>query len=212
MPTAFSKVKSAFLRSSGSAALIGTLSFNVFSALAADEQSLSLFNVHNNETLDVVYKRDGKYVPDALKKIDHLLRDRVNDKMEKINPATLDRLYLIGQNIKSRYPDVSLVFHVYSGYRSPETNQQLRNTAGRGGQAVKSRHMIGDALDFAVPGVPNDKLFDLAWCTSSGGTGYYIRDNVVHIDSGKKRYWYDKKDADLLPRNWNPHNINCDKI
>ena len=41
--------------------------------------------------------------------------------------------------------------NVVSAYRSPATNEMLRRT--RGGQAEKSQHMVGKALDFYIPGV-----------------------------------------------------------
>ena len=68
MADALSKLKNTFLRHSGMVALMGALSFSLQGMAEADEQRLSLRNTHNNETLDVVYKRDGKYVPQALKR------------------------------------------------------------------------------------------------------------------------------------------------
>ncbi len=214
MADTLSKLRNTFLHHSGAVALMGALSFFVQSS-DAEEQRLSLYNTHNNETLNVVYKRDGKYVPAALKQITHLLRDRMNGQEKEISPQTLDRLYAIGQKFKARYPDVPLVFQIISGYRSPTTNGILRNDKNYGGQAKKSRHMEGDAIDYFVKGIPTRESFNIAYCTGQGGTGYYIRDKVVHIDSGlnpktgKNRVWFDAKDADLLPRDW--RNIDCAK-
>jgi len=53
-------------------------------AMGATERSLSFYMVHTKETIDVVYKRDGKYVPSGLKKLNWFMRDWRRDA-----PATL---------------------------------------------------------------------------------------------------------------------------
>lgn len=214
MADTLTNLRNTFLHHSGAVALMGALSFYAQTS-DAEEQRLSLHNTHKNESLNVVYKRDGKYVPEAMKQITHLLRDRMNGSEKDISPQTLDRLYAIGQKFKVRYPDVPLVFQIVSGYRSPSTNETLRNTKGRGGQAQGSRHLEGKALDYWVKGIPNRESFNIAYCTGKGGTGYYVRDRVVHIDpdvnpkTGNNRVWHDAKDKDLLPRGW--RDINCAK-
>ena len=34
-------------------------------------RSLALYNIHSKDTVDVVYKRDGKYVPEAMEKLNY---------------------------------------------------------------------------------------------------------------------------------------------
>lgn len=166
----------------------------------ADEpqQSLSLLNLHTKESLNVTYKRNGQYVPEALARISHLLRDHRKNEETAISPQTLDRLHAIGEVVRIKYPHIPIKFEIISGYRTPGTNQALKSNGGS--QATKSRHMIGDAIDMRVPGVSTKALRDIAWCTGSGGTGYYAHDGFVHIDSGNKRFW---------PEGWNPHDIRC---
>jgi uncharacterized protein YcbK (DUF882 family) len=72
---------------------------------------------------------------------------------------------------------------VHSGYRSPETN------AATEGAARNSLHVWGEAVDFHVPGVSIDELWQVCWkCSLSGGVGYYPG-GWVHLDVGEKRYW-----------------------
>lgn len=162
------------------------------------EQSLSLHNLHTDEMIDVVYKRDGGYIPQALERINILLRDHRRDEVADINPAILDRLHAIGVRVQRYFPEVTLTFQIVSGYRSPQTNADLRGNGGS--QAVQSEHISGNAIDFRIPGVPLVDLRNIAVCTGEGGTGYYARDGFIHIDSGRTRFW---------PGSWSPTQVNC---
>ncbi len=186
-----------FLKVSAPAVMAGMMA-GTASAHAEAERTLSLTNLHTKESLSVIYKRGDSYVPEALARINHLLRDHRRDQEATINPATLDRLYEIGQKAGKLYPHIAIRFEIISGYRAPETNQTLRQNGG--GQAAQSRHMTGDAIDMRIPGVATKTLRDIAWCTGSGGTGYYAQDGFVHIDNGPQRFW---------PSGWNPHKIAC---
>ncbi|OWK22869.1 hypothetical protein AJ87_37895 [Rhizobium yanglingense] len=52
--------------------------------------------------------------------------------------------------------------HIVSAYRSPATNNMLRNRSRSTGVAKKSQHMLGKAMDFYVPGVKLSTLRTLA--------------------------------------------------
>ena len=210
MADTLSKLKSTFLRHSGTAALVAALSAP---ALAANEQALSLENTHRPEKVTVVYKRDGRYIPSALEKINHILRDHRRNEVTDINPKTLDRLYHIGQKVKEKYPHINPVFQIISGYRAPKTNALLKNAGGN--QATDSQHVKGGAIDFRIKGVSTFDLLKISWCTGSGGTGYYGRDGFIHIDSalnkeGKNRYWQEDKVGQ--PRGWNTRAYDCSKL
>jgi uncharacterized protein YcbK (DUF882 family) len=98
--------------------------------------------------------------------------------------------------VASGRADEQITFHVISGYRSPKTNEMLRRAGG--GQAKKSRHMHGDAIDIRIPDVPSALVRDVAWCLQAGGVGYYRGSNFVHVDTHKVRHW-----------NWSPENVSC---
>ena len=39
------------------------------------EYRLRFYHTHTNERLDIIYRRDQNYLPDALAELDHFLRD-----------------------------------------------------------------------------------------------------------------------------------------
>lgn len=160
------------------------------------ERSLSFYNTHTHETLDVTYWRNGRYDAEALEKINIHLRDHRRGSHIAMNRDTMNLLHDIKTRLQARYPDKNIRFSVISGYRSPETNAMLR--ANGGGQAKKSRHMHGDAIDIRVSGIDSVEIRDIAWCLQRGGVGYYRGSDFVHVDTAKVRYW-----------NWKPTGSTC---
>lgn len=151
----------------------------------AGERRLRLFTVNQRESLDVVYRRGGELVPEAIERIEHLLRDRRNDQRGSIDPKLLDLLHRLAESLDTDEP-----FHVISAYRSPETNDKRAATPGSG-VAQGSLHVKGQAIDIRVPGVPLEKLRDTATALKAGGVGYYAKSDFVHVDIGRVRSWAD---------------------
>jgi uncharacterized protein YcbK (DUF882 family) len=148
-------------------------------------RSLSFFNTHTGERLQRDYCIGGEYEPDALSEINHILRDFRADEVRAIDPKLLDLLHELGGTLGVDQP-----FHIISGYRSPHTNQLLRERGGATtGVASKSLHMVGKAIDLRVPGVKLDHLRAAARSLKLGGVGYYPSSNFVHVDTGRVRYW-----------------------
>ncbi len=160
---------------------------------SAETRTLKLYYVHTNERAEVTYKRNGKYLSDGLKKANMMLRDWRRNEPTKMDPKTLDILWQVYKASGSRD-----YIHVVSGYRSPATNTMLRRT--RGGQAEKSQHLLGKAIDFYLPDVKLSKLRALAFKIQGGGVGYYPRSGspFVHIDSGNVRAWPRMSRGELL--------------
>ncbi len=148
----------------------------------AGDGILSLNFKHRKETLDVVYKDEqGNYIPEALKKIDHLLRCPLTGKQVSTPVRLIELLDYIQDNFGSA------VVEVYSGYRSPKLNNAMADV--NDGVAKNSLHMKGWALDLSIPGVKLKKLKDFAVSLKAGGVGYYPNDNFIHIDIGRARQW-----------------------
>ncbi len=65
----------------------------------------------------------------------------------------------------------------------------LRRT--RGGQAKRSQHILGKAMDIYFPDVPLKKLRYSALVRQQGGVGYYPTSAIpfVHVDTGRVRHW-----------------------
>ncbi|MEO1281602.1 MAG: DUF882 domain-containing protein [Pseudomonadota bacterium] len=150
----------------------------------AGERRIAFYNIHTKDTVDVVYKRNGRRIPDAMKKINWVLRDWRQDKATKMDPKLIDILWEMHTELGSRRP-----IHVISGYRSQKTNNMLRKT--RGGQARKSRHILGMAADVHFPDVPIKRLRYSAMVRERGGVGYYPTSAIpfVHVDTGRVRHW-----------------------
>jgi len=146
------------------------------------ERSLSFYNTHTGEELEVVYWSRGKYRKQALADIDHILRDYRTGEVKAINTRLLDLAHDLGERLGNRGP-----FHIISGYRSPKTNALLR-TGGKG-VASKSLHLQGKALDIRLPNTDLPVLHRTAVDLKGGGVGYYPGPNFVHIDVGQVRYW-----------------------
>lgn len=154
-------------------------------AAKAPERVLSLFNTHTGERLKVAYCCGGRYQPDALAQINHILRDFRANEVRAIDPKLLDLLHELGGTLETDQP-----YHVISGYRSPNTNALLRARGGaHSGVASGSLHQAGKAIDIRLPGVKLDHLRGAARSLKIGGVGYYPSSNFVHVDTGRVRYW-----------------------
>jgi uncharacterized protein YcbK (DUF882 family) len=146
------------------------------------ERRITLKNLHTPETLTVAFRRDGEYVPDALSKIEVILRDYRTGEQHPIDPPLLDYLYEVAQTA-----GVDPVFSVISGYRSPKTNAMLHERSS--GVASRSLHMEGRAIDVRLAGVDCAELADKALGMKRGGVGYYRASDFVHLDTGRFRSW-----------------------
>src|SRR6476620_2046348 len=166
-----------------STALAAALSAGAWFALpyavsaGGETRTLSLYHVHTGESLTVTYKVDGRYIPSALDKINHLLRDWRRNEVIRIDPKTIDLMWELHADLGSVQP-----VHIICGYRSPTTNAFLKRI-GRN-VAKKSQHMVGKAIDLYFPDVSIEKIRDSALVRQVGGVGYYRGPNgFVHIDS-----------------------------
>ncbi len=132
--------------------------------------------------MDVIYKRGEAFLPGALRKIDYILRDHRSGEIYPIDPVLLDFLYDLLAEL-----DYDSEVHIISGYRSPITNQKLREKSS--GVAKGSMHMHGKALDFRLPGVDTAIIRETALAMKRGGVGYYKKLDFVQIDTGRVRSW-----------------------
>ena len=172
-----------FLKSS-SVALISAAFPHIIQANIneSSDRTLEFINLHTNETLGCCYWQNGAYDPNALAKIDYLLRDHRAEEVYPIDRQLLDLLHSLRDLAGSNAP-----FEVISGYRSPKTNTHLRKTSG--GVAKRSLHMQGKAIDIRLPDIKLENLRDMAVSLQNGGVGYYAKSNFLHIDIGRTRRW-----------------------
>ncbi|CAK8723777.1 Peptidase M15 [Candidatus Electrothrix laxa] len=152
------------------------------SFLSVKPRTLSFYHTHTRECLDITYATSEDYDIEALSKINTYLRDFRTSEVHPIDPAVLDILWAIQQKMCC-----NSTYEIISGYRSPKTNQQLRQKSN--GVAKRSLHMKGKAIDIRITGEKTKRVRDCAISLKSGGVGYYAKSNFVHIDTGRVRTW-----------------------
>jgi uncharacterized protein YcbK (DUF882 family) len=153
-----------------------------FKHKAGGERALSFHNTHTGEKIEGVYRTGGKYIPEVLAKINHILRDHRTGQVRPIDFRLLELLFDLSRKVNARQP-----FHIISGYRSPRTNSLLRKN--NSGVACNSFHIKGKAIDIRIPGIDLSVLRKAALSLRGGGVGYYRRSNFLHLDTGHFRYW-----------------------
>ncbi len=171
------------LRAFGFAAAISVLAVSVASA---ETRTLRLFNIHTKEDLTIAYKKDGQFDPAALKRLNTYLRDWRQEKEVTMDPQLFDMLWEVHREVKASGP-----IHVVCGYRSPNTNEMLRNRSRSSGVAKTSLHMQGKAIDFSIPSANVADVRAAALRIQGGGVGYYPTSGIpfVHMDVGNVRHW-----------------------
>ena len=145
-------------------------------------RALAFHHLHTGESLDIVYFANGQYIPDATHRINYLLRDFRTDQVYPIDPRLLDLLTRLRGVLRSSAP-----YLVIGGYRSPETNEMLRETTE--GVAANSLHLVGQAIDMRVPGRSLTAVHRAALGMQAGGVGYYPNSDFIHVDVGRVRRW-----------------------
>jgi uncharacterized protein YcbK (DUF882 family) len=155
-----------------------------------DTRTLSFHHTHTGEDLTVTFKVNGRYDEEALKKINHELRDWRENQTITMDPHLMDLLWEVYRELEATEP-----IWVVCGYRSPATNAMLRKRSS--GVAKFSQHMLGKAMDFYIPGVPLEKLREVGLRAQRGGVGFYPSSNFVHLDTGNVRHWPHMPDAQL---------------
>ena len=158
---------------------------SVHDAAALNEtRTLSFHHTHSNEDLTVTFKRDGRYDEDALKEINHYLRDWRSQDQTTMDRHLFDILWEVYRDVDGKKP-----IQIISAYRSPATNAMLRRRSS--GVARFSQHMLGHAMDFYIPDVPLEQIRYAGLRLQRGGVGFYPTSGspFVHLDTGSIRHW-----------------------
>jgi uncharacterized protein YcbK (DUF882 family) len=152
---------------------------------AAHEYRLRFYHTHTGERLDVVYRRGDQYIPEALDKLDHFLRDHRTGDVRHFDPRLFDLL----SDLTASLGDSGDEIDVICGYRTPWSNEFLRTRSAHTGVAQHSLHMQAEAIDIRLPGIATSELRDAALRLHRGGVGYYRASDFVHVDVGRVRQW-----------------------
>jgi uncharacterized protein YcbK (DUF882 family) len=164
---------------------IGASSVHDASA-SGDTRTLSFHHTHSGEDLTVTFKRNGRYDEDALKQINHYLRDWRSQDQTTMDRHLFDILWEVYRDVDGKQP-----IQIISAYRSPATNAMLRRRSAHTGVARFSQHMLGHAMDFFIPGVPLEQIRFAGLRLQRGGVGFYPTSGspFIHLDTGSVRHW-----------------------
>jgi uncharacterized protein YcbK (DUF882 family) len=158
---------------------------SVHDASALNEtRTLSFHHTHSSEDLTVTFKRDGRYDEEALKQLNHYLRDWRTQDETTMDRHLFDILWEVYRDVDGKKP-----IQIISSYRSPATNAMLRRRSS--GVARFSQHMLGHAMDFFIPDVPLEQIRYAGLRLQRGGVGFYPTSGspFVHLDTGSIRHW-----------------------
>ena len=157
----------------------------VSDATALNEtRTLTFHHTHSDENLTVTFKRDGRYDEEALKQLNHFLRDWRSQEKTEMDRRLFDILWEVYRDVDGKQP-----INIISSYRSPATNAMLRRRSA--GVARFSQHMLGHAIDFYIPGVALADIRAAGLRLQRGGVGFYPTSGspFVHLDTGSVRHW-----------------------
>ena len=158
---------------------------SVKDATALNEtRTLSFHHTHSGEDLTVTFKRNGRYDEEALKKLNHHLRDWRSQDSTTMDRRLFDILWEVYRDVDGKQP-----INIISAYRSPQTNAMLRRRSS--GVARFSQHMRGHAIDFFIPGASLSEIRAAGLRLQRGGVGFYPSSGspFVHLDTGSVRHW-----------------------
>ena len=110
------------------------------------------------------------------------MRDHRTGETHPIDTDLVDQLAALQRRLDAPAPLVLI-----SGYRSPATNEALRQRSS--GVARSSYHLSGRAADVRVGGVAFEALHREALALGAGGVGAYSGSGFVHLDTGPVRTW-----------------------
>ena len=144
------------------------------------EPRIKMINANTGETVHERYFGTTGYEPNACKRLNWFMRDWREGISVPIDERLLWALAALGQAARKAGCTNSIRF--LSGYRTEKTNSAIE------GAAPNSMHLSARAVDFHIPGIPVEQLFEYCKWLEVGGTGHYPN-RFVHIDTGTRREW-----------------------
>jgi uncharacterized protein YcbK (DUF882 family) len=158
---------------------------SVHDATAENEtRTLSFHHTHSGEDLTITFKRDGRYDEEALKQLNHFLRDWRSQDQTVMDRHLFDIIWEVYRDVDAKKP-----IQIVSAYRCPATNAMLHRRSS--GVARFSQHMLGHAMDLYIPDVPLEQIRFAGLRLQRGGVGFYPTSGspFVHLDTGNIRHW-----------------------
>lgn len=129
--------------------------------------------------------RDGKVTDEARRAFARVLASWRTGQHESIHDRLIKMLVKVSDHFGGR------PIRVVSGFRPYSPLQYTPH----------SRHNLGHAADFLIPGVPNTSLRDFCMTLEDVGVGYYPNSTFVHLDVRQMAtYWVDYSGPGEPPR------------
>ena len=127
-----------------------------------------------------VFDRKGRALPAAFTGVSRVLATTTG--RPKLDPRLLRLLVDVSDTFGGR------PIRIVSGFRTTSYYQD-------------SRHKQSQAVDFSIPGVPNEVVRDYLRTLSKVGVGYYPNSSFVHLDVREhSAYWVDYAGPGEAPR------------
>ncbi len=142
----------------------------------------ALINIYNGWTHEyVTVPARGTRQRLSAREMNSFLRCRFTNETTSMDPRLFDTLVAAARHFRVARIDI------ISAYRSPKYNLLLRK---KGRQVARaSRHTMGKAVDFRLPGISTTRLHKWVVARALGGVGKYLQSEFIHIDTDKIRYW-----------------------
>ncbi|MFK7754221.1 MAG: YcbK family protein [Sedimentitalea sp.] len=147
-----------------------------------DIRRIRMYSGRTGERIDMVYWIEGKYIKDAVREVNHFMRDWRTDQVKSMDLRTVD-IMAAAHNLM----DATEPYMLLSGYTSPKNNATLR--AHSRVVAKNSLHMKGQAADLRLGSRSVSQMARAAAACRAGGVGRYSGSNFVHMDCGVVRTW-----------------------
>lgn len=147
-----------------------------------DIRRIKMYSGRTGERIDMIYWIEGQYIKEAVREVNHFMRDWRTGQSHAIDTRTVDLMTAAHNLLETSEP-----YTLLSGYRSPQTNALLR--ARSSGVARNSRHMQGEAADLRIHSRSVSQIARAAQACNAGGVGRYSGSNFVHMDCGPVRTW-----------------------
>jgi LysM repeat protein len=140
---------------------------------------LEFYTLNESRFRDVVVE-DGKLLPSAREEISRILGAKGS------HPPLSERLIRLLVRVSDTFGGRPL--RVVSGYRSSSFFSD-------------SRHKTSEAVDFSIPGIPNEVLRQYLLLLDDVGVGYYPNSSFIHLDvRGCSMAWVDYAGPGEAPR------------
>jgi uncharacterized protein YcbK (DUF882 family) len=150
------------------------------SAAAVDESGrplLALFALNTRERIELrAASERGGFAASDLDRAAMSLREPWTGNAHPVEPRLLDLVYQVQRHFNA------CEIRVVSGYRTPR---------GRSG----SNHGKGRAMDFIVPGAPDDDVARYARTLGFVGVGIYPVSGFIHLDVRDRSYFWSDASA-----------------